>query len=174
MKKVLCLAILIFCAYSVFGQSKDGASITIGGFATTNNVNSIKVNNIGLSLAGEFHYERLGIGAEAAGHDGRPARSRYFGSFDLIQLKKIALSSGGGFYRTGVTNGGFGQAGLKINRLTAWGRYGNKNFVEARGQFSVLNLEHFAVGPFYQYTRQDLALAPRQVIHAGGLLFTLR
>lgn len=177
MKRILFFtAILLAVVVTTYAQSStsSGASITIGAFATANNINSINANNVGLSLAGEFKYDRLTIGGEVTGHDNRPARARYFGTFDAFQFKRASLYGGGGYYRTGKTNGGFGQAGLIVDRFTGWGRYGNKNFIEAHGQFAVLNLDHFAVAPFYRYTRQDLDLAPRQVIHTGGLLFTLR
>ncbi len=171
-RTLLTLAFLFTLAAAAFAQ--DGASITAGVFATTNNVNTITANNIGLSLAGEFKYKRAAVGGEAMGHDGRPARARYFGNYDLLQWRGIQLSGGGGFYRTGTTDGGFGQAGLKYDRFSGWVRYGNKNFVEADAQFAVVSLAHAQIAPFYRYTRQDLDTAPRQLIHTAGLRLVLR
>lgn len=155
-------------------QTPNGASITVGAFSTTNNLNQITRDNIGLSLAGQFCFRGACAGGEGVGNDGRAARSRYWVSYDAISFKKFAFSGGGGFYRFGTTNGGFGQAGLGYGRFNAWGRYGNKNFTEADGQFAVVSLQNLAVAPFYRYTRHDDDLGARQIIHSAGLRLTFK
>jgi hypothetical protein len=169
MKKILAFVILILMSYSVFGQ--DGAQIHVGAFATTNNLNQVRADNIGLQLAGQFCYRGACAGGEGLGNDGRAARSRYWGSYDVVKIGKLALSGGAGFWRFGNDNGGFGQAGLVYRRFTGWGRYGNKNFTEAEGSFRVIDLEHFGLGPFYRYTAQRNQGAE---IHQAGLRLVLR
>lgn len=171
MRKLLIAGILIFCAWAAYGQTPDGAQIHVGTFATTNSLNQVKVDNIGLQLAGQFCYRGACAGGEGLGNDGQAARSRYWGSYDVITLGKFALSGGAGFWRFGNVNGGFGQAGLSYRRFSSWGRYGNKNFTEAEGSFRVIDLEHFGIGPFYRFTRHGNASAE---IHQAGLRLTFK
>lgn len=169
MKKILVFAILILMGYSAFGQ--DGAQIHVGAFATTNNLNQVRVDNIGLQLAGQFCYRGACAGGEGLGNDGRAARSRYWASYDVVKVGKLALSGGGGFWRFGNVNGGFGQAGLGYRRFNAFGRYGNKSFTEAEGSFRVIDLEHFGIGPFYRFTAHRHAGVE---IHQAGLRLTFK
>ncbi len=161
---LLTAAILLLASCAAYGQ--DGAQITVGAFATTNNLNQITADNIGLQIAGQFCFRGACAGGEGSGNDGRAARSRYWGSYEVMKVGKLALSGGAGFWRFGNQNGGFGQAGLGYRRFTAWGRYGNKNFTEAEGAFRVVDVEHFAVGPFYRFTAHRDA---GQEIHQAGL-----
>lgn len=169
--------LLIFAAILLMAATataQDGAQITVGAFATTNNGNTVSVENLGLALAGQFCYRGACAGGEALGNDGNPARSRYWGSYDVVRYRSLRLSGGGGFYRFGNGNGGFGQAGLALNRFSAWGRYGNRNFVEAQGRFNVLNLERLDLGPFYRYSRQDNEAGQRWRQHQAGLMLTFK
>lgn len=152
-------------------MAQSGATISVDAFATTNNVNTIRVDNLGFGLRGSFCYEKACIGGEGLGNDGRAARSRYWGSYDVVQVGKLALTGGGGFWRFGNVNGGFGQAGIGYGRFNAWGRYGNKDFTEAEGSFQVIKEEHFGIAPFYRFTRHS-NLAPE--IHSAGLRLILK
>lgn len=163
---LLSLAGLAVCAH---------AQVTLqgSGFAITNN--SAGTQEFGYGLGGSYRYERLAIGGDvfsdpSKANPRQPARGRAFATWNLWDYQGLRFSIGGGGWKTGNETGGFGQVGVRLQRLSAWGRYGNQQFAEAEGAYEAIKAERFAVGPFYRYTRTGNF----QTLQQAGLRLTLR
>lgn len=169
MKLMLLITLLLIAAMPAAAQVDVSASV----FAITNT--PAGAQQIGLGAGGGFRYERAYIGLDVFGDPSRQnpkqlTRGRAFLTYDAVSYAGFKFAVGGGGFKTGNETGGFGQLGLNYDRFTAWGRYGNQDFVEADGSFAVISTDRFAVAPFYRFT--GLAGQPR--LHQAGLRFTLR
>ena len=154
MKTILLLLIALLLISSPVWAQDRGGFVSIGLHANANQ-SSANFDNIGLNGQLGYRYAGFLFQADGFGSDNNPARTRY-GVAYTKEFRGIAYSGGGGFYRFGQQNGGYGEVGAMRGRWSGFGRVGDQEFVEAEGAYRVATFGNVAVSGFYRFTHHDV------------------
>jgi len=173
MKRLL-FSIILTAVFAVAALAQPSVDISAGAITNT----PAGAQEFFYGIGGGFKFNKLYLGLDVFGDPSKAnpklmTRGRAFATYNLFGYEGWTFSAGAGGGKTGNEAIGFGQVNADFKRFSAFGRYGNQEFIEAEGFYAVIDSERFRFGPFYRFSGVDVQGAAWR-LHQTGVRITLR